>query len=62
MNDLIDNQGFLTKEGKAVFQSRFGKEVDNLFKMAKDENQVRNIASVLNKIIGDKVIELVSKK
>lgn len=62
MNELIDNQGFLTKEGKAVFQSRFGKEIDNLLKMAKNENQLRIIASILNKIVGDKVIELVAKK
>jgi hypothetical protein len=61
MNDLINDQGFLTNEGKALFQARFGKEVDNLFKIAKDQNQLRVIASILNKIIGDKVADLVAK-
>ena len=62
MNEFINEQGFLTKEGRMLFQARFGKEVDNLLTLAKDQNQLRLIASVLSKMIGDKVADLVIKK
>lgn len=66
MNKYIDERGFLTEDGKKIFEARFGKEVDALLSISTNENQARIIESILKWMIGnktsDKVLEFAKVK
>lgn len=61
-NRFINEQGFLTAEGKTFVEDNFGKALDTLLDIAKSENDLRLIGSVLSNIIGAKIADKIIAK
>jgi hypothetical protein len=61
--DLVNEQGFLTKEGQAFVDEKIGFGIDEFLETATSEIQMRILGSVLAKYIGDMVAsKLTSQK
>lgn len=52
--EFVDERGFLTQEGK-LLANRFSVEIDGILMLARSENELRLLGSILSSIVGDKV-------
>ena len=60
MKKYISEQGFLTEDGKNLV-NKFSFEADEILKLTSNENELRLIGSILNSIIGNKILSKIKK-
>ena len=58
-NQLIQENGFLTKSGEQEIKEKFLPTIKHFLDMAGSENELRIVGSVLSNIIGKEVLDMV---
>ncbi len=62
MSKLFKENGFLSEDGEKIFKETLDPQISALLKQGQNENEIRLIASLIHKRVGDAAANLIQAK